>query len=549
MKPLKIKNKKIKVGLKSLASLAFLLFSFTVFSQTVTSTVDSTNIKIGEQINFILNVEADTTAAVVLPSGQTFLPLEVIDEGVVDTTLQQAKYRYIKKYGLTQFDSGSYVIPRQKIIINNKEYFTDSVRVMVNNVVVDTTQQKMFDIKDLVSVQKSSLNNGMLILWVVLGLLVIGGLLYWFVLRKKPLTEDEKVALLPPFERALLELKKLENSKYLIQSEYKQYYSELTNIVRSYLEEEVHVSALESTTDQLIDKLEMLKETGNLDLEENTISQFKKVLQTADLVKFARSTPNTKVAEQDRDAIENIVVKTKEALPEPTEEELQQTQEYLEEQTRKKRKQKLMYAAIALGVILLGGAGAAIARYGFTEVKDTVLGHPTRSLLQNDWVASEYGYPPIFIETPEVLIRNESSLDNQAMAAIKEAQQFEYAHEDGLLYVSASAITYNDAEKEFDHSDSVAAIIQQFEDNGAKNIIKKQDDFLSKSKVLGVKTYGTANFKVPDADEYRKGHYAILNFGGKGFQQQIVVTWVDNDAYAQEIADRIINSIDVKTES
>ena len=53
-------------------------------------------------------------------------------------------------------------------------------------------------------------------------------------------------------------LKKLENSKYLIQDEYKQYYSELTGIVRSYLEEDVHVSALESTTDQLIEKLEML---------------------------------------------------------------------------------------------------------------------------------------------------------------------------------------------------------------------------------------------------------------------------------------------------
>ena len=95
--------------------------------------------------------------------------------------------------------------------------------------------------------------------------------------------------MLPPYERAMLELKKLENSKYLIQDEYKQYYSELTDIVRSYLEEDVHVSALESTTDQLIDKLELLKDAGELQLDEDTILQFKRILQTADLGKICKN--------------------------------------------------------------------------------------------------------------------------------------------------------------------------------------------------------------------------------------------------------------------
>src|SRR5690606_40427839 len=87
------------------------------------------------------------------------------------------------------------------------------------------------------------------------------------------------------YDRALAELKKLDESRYLIQSEYKEYYTELTNIVRYYLEEDVRISAMESTTDELITKMELLCDSGNLKLDSDTINQFKNVLKTADLVK------------------------------------------------------------------------------------------------------------------------------------------------------------------------------------------------------------------------------------------------------------------------
>jgi len=228
----------------------------------------------------------------------------------------------LKTYALTQFDSGAYKVPAQRIEIDGNGFFTDSLMINVANVAVDTLKQQMFDIKPLIQVEKTNDHIWKLIVGILTALLLIAGLFYWFVLRKKPLSDEEKVALLPPYDRALIELKKLENSRYLIQDEYKQYYSELTEIVRSYLEEDVHVSALESTTDQLIEKLELLKDSGELQLDVDTISQFKRILQTADLVKFAKSKPASNVAEQDRQTIEQIVIKTHEALPEPTEEEL-----------------------------------------------------------------------------------------------------------------------------------------------------------------------------------------------------------------------------------
>ena len=71
---------------------------------------------------------------------------------------------------------------------------------------------------------------------------------------------------LPPFERAIQALQALENKQLDKQEEYKGYYSEMTDIVKSYLEDEAHIDALESTSDELLTKLELLCDTGNLDL-------------------------------------------------------------------------------------------------------------------------------------------------------------------------------------------------------------------------------------------------------------------------------------------
>jgi len=42
---------------------------------------------------------------------------------------------------------------------------------------------------------------------------------------------------------------------------------------------------------------------------------------------------------------------------------------------------------------------------GFSYVKDNLIGHPTKELLEDEWVYSEYGSPNIAIETPKVLKR------------------------------------------------------------------------------------------------------------------------------------------------
>lgn len=514
---------------------------------SINTEVDTTYIRIGEQIQWKITVGIDSTDQVIFPEGQTFSPLETVEAYATDTTRKNDRFTLQKIYALTQFDSGSYKLPSQRIEINGVGYFTDSLQINVETIPVDTLAQKMYDIKPLMVVEKTNPNWWKYLLGGILLLGIIGGLFYWFVFRKKPLTEEEKVALLPPYDRALLELKRLENSKYLIQDEYKEYYSELTDIVRSYLEEDAKISAMESTTGQLIEKLELLSDSGDLELDKDTINQFKNILQTADLVKFAKSKPSMSVAEQDRKTVGLIVEKTHEAIPEPTEEELMQQAEYQEELERKKQKKKLVIGIASLAALVITGTTIAGFQLGFTYLKDTIIGHPTKELLEGNWVSSRYGFPSIILETPKVLLRKEVKLPPEAKANISEIQAFEYTSGMSLFNVGATSITLNQ-EVEPDFAQTVDQIVKNFEVQGAKNIITKQEEFTTISGVKGLKVYGSGKFAVPGAKDLVKGKYTVLLFGGKGFQQYIILSWKDDDTYAQEIIDRILTTVEVKVE-
>lgn len=529
--------------------LPFFIFWFSLVwahAQTVVnSEIDTTSIRIGEQIRYKITVETDSSAVVFFPEGQTFSPLETVEAFLTDTTRRDNRVMLQKSYALTQFDSGQYTIPRQRIEIDGKGFFTDSLMVAVGTVPVDTLTQPMYDIKPLIEVERNYAGIWKILIWVLLLAIIIGLLVYFIFIKKKKLSEEEKEAMLPAYDRALLELRKLENSKYLIQDEYKKYYSELTDIVRSYLEEDANISALESTTNQLIDKLEMLKDAGELKLTQDTIRQFQMILQTADLVKFARSKPPTSKAENDRQAVEQILIKTKEALPEPSEEELMQQQEYLEEIARKRRKKKIITLAAAILLVLLTTTAGFTAYYGPKYVWDTVTRNPTKILLEGEWVKSAYGFPAIVIETPEVLVRQNSTADIQQ---VKERYNFSYSNERELFTVGTSTITL-EGQAEPDYEQSLEQVLVDFEKNGVRNLITKQEEFKTPSGAQGIKTFGSGTFIEPGSDDRIKGQYVILMFGGKGFVLQLFLTWADGDPYAQEMADRILSSFDIKTQA
>src|SRR5690554_3561575 len=391
----------------SLLCLFFILSSFSTITQ-VTSTVDSTKIRIGEEILYTINVDADSTDVVVFPEGQTFGTLEMIESYKADTTFEASKTKLIKSYGLTQFDSGNYTIPPQRIIINNKPFLTDSVRIEVNTVAIDTTKQKMFDIKPAVEIDAPPFDWLKLIYWGIPLILIVVAV-YLFQRKKR---KDAAKKQLPPYEEAIVALKKLDNSQLLKENKSKEYYSNLTEIVKRYLDREVDESALQSTSDELITRLMMHKDAGNFDFSNETIRKLDQIFKRADLVKFARMNQEYGQAEVDRKNIEEIINETHEVIPEPTEEELLKDKEYLEKlQKRKQRKKWIIGVSGVLALLILAGVAYG-GITGFDNLKDKIFGNDLRELAEGRWVKSEYGYPAVIIETPEVLVRIDSPITN-----------------------------------------------------------------------------------------------------------------------------------------
>lgn len=530
---------------KWLLSITLVLLSWFSFSQ-VEYAIDVDSIKIGQQIKYKIEVQADTTDLVVFPEGQTFLPLEMVETLKTDTTRNNSKYGFTKEYALTQFDSGTYTIPPQKILISGKTFLTDSVKVEVNTVEIDTTKQKLYDIKPLIEVDKTMGNWWKYIIYLLLFLAALAGVLYWFIWRKKPLTQEEKIALLSPYERAKLSLKKLDESNYLENEELKDYYSELTGIIRTYLDEKVYDHALESTTDELMDRLRLLKDGNQIKLSVDDINNIETILKRADLVKFAKSKPDIALAEIDRKTIAIEIDQVKEALPEPTEEEKLQDQKYREALERKKKRKKIVITTVVVSLVIIGSLIGLTAYYGFTNLKDTVLGHPSKELLEGEWIRSEYGAPGITISTPKVLKRLEVKLPKEMLDQI-ETSTFGY----GSILEGFNVVVNSTIYKQQDSVDVEKVLegsIKNLENQGVQNLVVQNDKFVTPNGAEGLKTHGSGEFPIAGTETYDLGHYIMLNFTANNILQQAMITWRDKDTYAKEMVDKILNSIELKKE-
>lgn len=266
-----------------------LLIGFVSFAQNqpkVSIEIDTTKIRIGERINYQIIVE-NADKGVVFPKLQldSLGKVEVVESFDIDTL----KDKLIKKYALTSFDSGQYVIPRQRIKIWTQEYLTDSVLVDVATVAVDTTKQQMYTIKAIQN-EPYTFDDFKNYLWWLLGALLLIGIILYFVFRKKE-TKEELEARIPPYELALMRLGELDEKQLWQKNKIKQYYVELTDIIRNYIERELNIPALESTTNELMETIGDFNTSSQLNIPKETIDKLNKLLQEADLVKFAKFKP------------------------------------------------------------------------------------------------------------------------------------------------------------------------------------------------------------------------------------------------------------------
>ena len=287
-----------------LKTLFFLLLMSTLtYSQKVSVAIDTTNIRIGEQ--FLFEIVIKDTANVIFPEKlENLTKLEVVKDIKIDTF----KNSLVKKYLMTGFDSGAFYIPTQQIFIKNRAYLSDSVLINVATVSVDTTKQKMFPIKSIQTEPLVYDDFKPYVIWVILALLLMGLFIYYFKTRKQPeIKEIDTVNTLAPYEEALVKLQELDNKLLWQNNEIKKYYSELTEIVRVFIEKELNIPALEITTFELVSLLSEYNTPKNINITKETIRKLNALLQEADLVKFAKSIPLSHEIEEDRRVAEKVL--------------------------------------------------------------------------------------------------------------------------------------------------------------------------------------------------------------------------------------------------
>jgi hypothetical protein len=149
---------------------------------------------------------------------------------------------------------------------------------------------------------------------------------------------------LPPHTQALQDIERIKGDKHLQMTDPKSYYTELTDVLRTYMAERFGFNAMEMTSSEIIDHL---LETN----DKASISELKYLFETADLVKFAKHSPLMNENDMNLvNAVEFInhtkVEPDPNAKPEPTE-------ITIEEKRSKQGRMVLLGSLIAIGIALL----------------------------------------------------------------------------------------------------------------------------------------------------------------------------------------------------
>lgn len=518
--------------------------SLSLCAQEISNTVDTTNIRIGEQIIYKINIKTDSLGTIRFPESKDFLPFEVINESKLDTNSLDKKYIISKQFALTHFDSGVFYIPAPKIQFLNREVRLDSFRIKINSVVIDTTKQGLYGIKPIM---KSKTQVDFLYwLYVILALSLIAFFIYYrnqifsfFKIHKL------EVEYFTPYEKAIKELSEIKKLRYDSNIDVKNYYSNLTFVVRNFLNQKIINNALECTTKELIIRLNLLKSSKKYNLSNPTIKNIENIFSRADLVKFAKYEPDYKTALNDLESLEKEIDNIKLILPEPTKEELQKNlkiQEDLRRLKQKKRNKKIVvYSVLSLFVIYL----TSIIVYGFTYVNDTIFRNQNLIFLESkEWVSSSYGAPPVFITTPKVLNRNIDSylfnVDNGTTVS-----EFNYENVTSPLNITITNIKLTDNSPNINLQQMMNSNIETIEKLGVKNIITKFESFQTPNGAEGLLIYGSADFPSEKLNDFKKTKYKIFGFVNNEDFKQVFLSWQEDDDYIDKIINTIVDSIEL----
>jgi len=284
--------------------LFIILFFFQItfgFSQKAEMTLDNKVIRIGEQTKLRIFFEyqnPDEDALIGWPQFDQYLTkkkeIEIIEKTVDYESLKDSltqTYLREQQLTITGFKPGNYIIPAQKIELNDAVYETNEIEILVNTVEVDTSKG-IVDIKPKYEVEYTIGERATDWFkdywpWLATSAVLLALFLLFRIWKNRKVEEPEKeIPKIPAHLTAMTGLNELLRNERWKEENKKEYYSKLTDTVRLYLEERFNIFAMEQTTREIIVDLK------TSDISEEDKIYLSKILGQADMVKFAKFSPN-----------------------------------------------------------------------------------------------------------------------------------------------------------------------------------------------------------------------------------------------------------------
>ncbi len=293
------RSRTVNAMLKLLSFFLIALFASTIANAQqikATASLDSANILIGDQVKLFLEIDHPKNVKIEFPQVPDTIQnlIEVLGRSKVDTFEMDDKdlMKQIQSFTITSFDSGSYRIPPYWFSFETNGIIdsvpSNGVTLNVYSMQVDTTKGPT-DIKMPYSAPLTLKE----VIPYILGVILIGAIIFlvlYSIKRKKknqPIFARPQKPKEPAHIIALRELNRIKNEKLWQKDKTKQYYSEITDALREYIEDRFEISAMEKTTDEILQSFRYRKDL----LGEKSFNNLSQILSLADLVKFAKYKP------------------------------------------------------------------------------------------------------------------------------------------------------------------------------------------------------------------------------------------------------------------
>ena len=254
----------------------------------VSASIDSTMLMIGDQTAMHLSVTHDANEQVALPVfGETLQEgIEIVDKSAVDTaTLSDGRVQLRQDLMLTSFKDSLFAIEPIAIASGEDTFWTEALAL---NVIQPFEIDSSLAITDIKDIENAPIWWWGIIRWILLvvGILLLIDLAFWLWRKydkyRKQTEEPVNPELLRPADEVALEkLDAIKEAKIWKDGKVKEYQTELTDVIREYIGRRFEVHSTEKTSDETLREMKPL-------LEKDLYTRLSKMLQLADLVKFAK---------------------------------------------------------------------------------------------------------------------------------------------------------------------------------------------------------------------------------------------------------------------